>query len=90
MDIAAAVRQDPQMSVFSTLRSTWRRHDEKLAERAYRDGDTLERLEKHEHVMNTGLLGANSAGRLISAHNADRAVERAIRSEDALEHEEPS
>jgi hypothetical protein len=89
MDIAAAARQDPQMSLFSTLRSKWRRHDERLAERAYRDGDIWERLEEHEHVMNSGLLGANPVGRLISAQQADRAADRAIRSEDALEHEEP-
>jgi hypothetical protein len=59
--------------LFSTLRKKWRQQDEKLAERAYRDGDTLEQTE---------------AG-LASARAADGAVDRAIQSEDALEHEEP-
>jgi molybdopterin converting factor small subunit len=65
------------MSLFSTLRKKWRQHDE--TEHAYRDGDTLERLEEHEHA---------EAG-LASARAADGAVDRAIQSEDALEHEEP-
>ena len=64
------------MSLFSTLRNKWRQHDEKLAERAHRDGDT-------------GLLGANSDDSLASARAADGAVDRAIQSDDALEHEEP-
>jgi hypothetical protein len=74
------------MSLFSTLRKKWRHHDEKLAERVYRDGDTLG---EHKHVMDTGLLGANSDDSLASARASDRAVDRAIQSEDALEHEEP-
>ena len=60
------------MSLFSSLRKKWRQRDETLAERAYRDGDTLERDDS-----------------LASARAADGAVERAIQSEDALEHEEP-
>jgi hypothetical protein len=64
------------MSLFSTLRKKWRQHDEKLAERAHPDGDT-------------GLLGANSDNSLASARASDRAVDRAIQSENAREHEEP-
>ena len=74
------------MSLFSTLRKKWRQHDEKLAEHAYRDGDALG---EHGHVMDTGLLGANSDDSLASARASDRAVDRAVQSEGAREHEEP-
>ena len=67
------------MSLFSTLRTKWRQHDEKLAESAYRDGDALERLDEHEHAEDG----------LASARASDRAVDRTIQSEDAREHEEP-
>ena len=77
------------MSWFSTLRSKWRQHDETLAERAYRDGDTIEKLEEHEHVMDAGLLGSGSEANFVPGPTAEREVERALQSEDALEHEEP-
>jgi cob(I)alamin adenosyltransferase len=77
------------MSWLSTLRSKWRQHDEQLAERAYRDGDAIEKLEEHEHVMDAGLLGSGSAANLVAGRTVAREVERALQTEDALEHEEP-
>lgn len=78
-----------RVGLFATLRTKWRRHDEKLAEHAYRDRDIIEGLDEHEHVMNAGLLGSSAAGSLFSAQGAETEVERAVQSEDALEHEEP-
>ncbi len=77
------------MSWLSTLRSKWRQHDETLAERAYRDGDTVEKLEQDEHLMDGGLLGSASGGNLVPGLTVGGEVERALHSEDALEHEEP-
>lgn len=78
------------MSWFSTLRTKWRQHDEKLAERAYRDGDTIEELKEHEDVMSSGLLGPGSESNFVAGRTAEREVERALQAEDALEHEEPT
>ncbi len=40
--------------------------------------------------MNAGLLGSGSEASLFSAQRGERAIDRAIHSEDALEHEEPT
>jgi len=62
------------MSLFSNLRKKLRQHDEKLAERTYRDDGTLERAEDAS---------------LASVRAADIAVDRTVQAEDAREHEEP-
>jgi hypothetical protein len=66
----------PSVGWLTTLRSKWRRHDEKLAERQPRDPDVVERVDE---------LGDAVADDPL----ADIGAEHAIRSEDALEHEEP-
>jgi hypothetical protein len=77
------------MSWFSTLRGKWRQHDETLAERAYRDGDTVEKPEEDEHLMRGGLFGSASGVNLAAGRTVGEEVETALESEDALEHEEP-
>ncbi len=62
------------MSLLSSLRKKLRQHDEKLAERTYRDGGARERAEDAS---------------LASVRSADIAVDEAVQAEDAREHEEP-
>ena len=77
------------MSWLSSLRSKWQRHDEELAEHAYRERGISERLEEHGPEVNSAFLGAGAEGSLFEAQGTEAAIERDIRADDALEHEAP-
>jgi hypothetical protein len=73
-----------RMNLFKTLRGAWKRHDEKLAEDAYRDRDGIARLEAYDSELETAEIRGNALG--APGHGGMAA---AIREEDELEHEHP-
>lgn len=64
------------MGLIQRLRGMWRRHDEKLAEQAYKDRDSFFQQQDERP--------------LIHHPGTDRVVGEALRAEDTLQHEGPS
>jgi hypothetical protein len=80
------------MGLLSILRAKWRGHDDKLAEHAYRDRDRDAALDEREHLMDSMPSTPHDRSDLSvmpSGVRSERAIEDTVRSEDALEHEEP-
>jgi len=85
------------MGLLSALHDKWRGHDDKLAARAYGDRARDAELDDREHLMDSmpitphepGGISSPIGGVMPSGFKSEQAVEDAVRSEDALEHEEP-